>query len=404
MKQTNKNKQESGELAERCTLLEEKNRDLVARVRTLSEENRSSEALIRTLLENTPFGILMIDEKQRVIQLNKAAEELLQIQRVNIIGKTCNTIFDCFVDNHKRCPVLHENQLLDRVETDCRSDVCDCDRHLLRSVVRIDNNNESILIEAFVDISPIKQAQLEIENANQTKDNFLSKISHELRTPLNVILGFSELLKDSLAVDPESDNSLYLHNILRSSNKLLRMVDELLDITRLTANRLKLDEYLMEIPAVLHQVCHEVQEQCDENKNKITVNCADNCRYIYADPGRLKQILYHLLDNACKFTHKGEITISVYRQTRAGAEWFVFAIKDMGEGMTAEQQARIFTEFAQADEGHTRRHGGAGLGLTLCKEISALMGGEISVTSTPGSGSEFILLLPDKKQLNPSSD
>ena len=401
MNQKQKATPSNEELAERCALLEEKNRDLVARVRVLSEENRSSDTLIRALLENTPFGIVMFDNKQRVMQINRAAEELLQVQRVNVIGKTCESVFSCFVEHNHTCPVLHQGKTLDRIETSCRSVLCSCDRHLLRSVVRLENNNEPVLVEAFVDISSIKQAQLEIENANQTKDIFLAKVSHELRTPLNIILGFTGLLKDSDAIDAGTDNALYLNNIFRSSKKMLRMVDEVLDITRITAHRVKLDEYLLEIPGVLQQVCQEVAEQCEEHGNTITIHCAANARRIYADPVRLQQLLYHLLDNACKYTQQGEITINVERRASTGGERLAFVIKDTGEGMSAEQQSRVFTEFEQADTGHTRRHNGAGLGLTLCKEISKLMGGEIKVSSELGVGSEFILLLPDKLTAQP---
>ena len=396
MNPTHKTTPNSEELAERCALLEEKNRDLIARVRVLSEENRSSETLIRALLENTPFGIVMFDSKQRVMQINKAAEELLQVQRVNVIGKTCETVFNCFAEHDHHCPVLHQGITLDRIETNYHSDISHCDRHLLRSVVKLENNNEPVLVEAFVDISSIKQAQLEIENANQTKDVFLAKVSHELRTPLNIILGFTGLLKDSTAIEAGTDNALYLNNILRSSKKMLRMVDEVLDITRITAHRIKLDEYLLEIPGVIQQVCQEISEQCEEHGNTITINCAADARRIYADPMRLQQILYHLLDNACKYTQQGEITVTVERGVAAGNGQIAFAIKDTGEGMSAEQQSRVFTEFEQADSGHTRRYNGAGLGLTLCKQICSLMGGEITVSSELGVGSEFILRLPDK--------
>ena len=388
------------DLASKCDLLEEKNRELVARIRVLSEQNRHNESLLHILLENTPFGMVMFDDKQRVLQINKAGETLLGIQRVNIIGKSCEVVFNCFADNRQRCPVLHDNKILDRVETDCRSTLCDCDRHLLRSVVRIDDQNETMLVEAFVDISPIKQAQREIENANQTKDNFLAKVSHELRTPLNAILGFSDLLRDSISAETDPDNSLYLDNIFRSSKNLLRMVDEVLDITRITAHRLTLDEYEVEVSGVLQQVCMDLAEQCEEQHNTLTVSCSDEILNIYTDPFRLHQILYHLLDNACKFTRQGEIDMRIYKDTYDGVEGIAFVVRDTGEGMSAEQQARVFTEFEQADTGSTRQHNGAGLGLTLCKKMTELMGGEIKVKSELGMGSEFTLWLPDKQPVS----
>lgn len=387
------------ELARRCALLEEKNRELIARVLSLSEENRSNDALIRVLLENTPFGILLFDDKRRVIQINKAAENLLKIERVNIIGKSCEFIFNCFSHNQS-CPVLDDNQSLDRLETDCRSDMCQCNSYLLRSAVKIETNNGTVLVEAFVDITPIKQAQLEIENANKTKDNFLSKVSHELRTPLNAIVGFAELLQDSFKDRPDQDESIYLGNILSSSKTLLRMVDEVLDITRLTANRLKLDEYEIDIAGLVQQLGNELSERCLAQQNKLHIQCAEDIGILVVDPVRLHQILFHLLDNACKFTHQGDIHLTVSRKCNDEADWITFSIKDTGEGMDEETLVRIFHEFEQADDGHTRRHGGAGLGLTLCKAISTLMGGEIQVSSKLGTGSEFVLLLPLKETID----
>ncbi len=388
------------DLVTKCALLEEKNRELIARIRTLSEENRHNESLLQILLENTPFGIVMFDAKRRVLQINKAGETLLSVQRVNVIGKSCEQVFNCFTNNQQRCPVVEDNRTLDRVETDCRSVLCDCDKSLLRSVVRIEDREETILVEAFVDISPIKQAQREIEIANQAKDNFLAKVSHELRTPLNAILGFSDLLRDSLSAQTDPDNTLYLDNIFRSSKDLLRMVDEVLDITRITAHRMTLDEYPVDVPGVLQQVCTDVAEQCEAQRNTLTISCADDITEIYTDPYRLHQILHHLLDNACKFTQQGEIRIRACKDICHGQDGIAFIVADTGEGISLEQQARVFTAFEQADTGSTRRHNGAGLGLTLCKAIAQLLGGVIEVTSTPGVGSEFTLWLPDKQPVS----
>ena len=384
-------------LLERCALLEEKNSELIARIRILSEENRANDSLLRVLLENTPFGIVIFDEKRRVVQVNKAAERHLDMSRVNVIGASCDKIFNCYIQNSHSCPILDENKTLDRVETNCKTELCSCESFLLRSVVAISDNNEKVLVEAFIDITPIKQAQLEIENANLTKDNFLSKISHELRTPLNVILGFTELLQDALSHEVDHEHQLYLNNIHHASKRLLRMVEEILDITRITARRLKLDEYPVDIPELLKRVLQDVEEQSHDNENQLYVDCAKDIQYLLTDAGRLHQVLFHLLDNACKFTRQGEIHVNVNRGRLADDSCITFTVRDTGTGMSEEQQARIFASFEQADTGNTRRYNGAGLGLTLCREISVLMGGELKLISQPGEGSEFILSVPEKQ-------
>ncbi|MDH5446172.1 MAG: PAS domain-containing sensor histidine kinase [Gammaproteobacteria bacterium] len=381
------------ELLQHNALLEEKLSDLKKRIRQLSEENRQSESLVRVLLENTPFGILMFDNKHRVIQINKAAENLLGVQRVGIIGKSCEAIFNCYAFNNA-CPVLDENKTVDRVETDCDTKLCHCEQYLLRSVVKIDNAQETVLVEAFVDISPIKQAQIEIENANKTKDNFLAKVSHELRTPLNSIIGFTELLEDLFKPQDDGEESQYVKNIHRSGKTLLRMVDEILDITRITANKLVLDEYPVDIPGLLKQLSREFEDRCDEQNNTLQIICPDEISPLLTDPKRLHQVLDHLLDNACKFTRNGEIAINIDYAVVNDKDWIKFLIKDTGEGMSDEQLTRIFDEFEQVHVGHTRRHGGAGLGLTLCSRVSELMGGELTLRSKPEIGTEACLLLP----------
>lgn len=389
MSEKTDNQQQLSELHKQNALLEEKNRELIARIRVLSDENRSHEALIRALLESTPFGIVMFDAEHRLVQLNKAAESILGIERVSAIGISCKQVFGCMASYNEQCPVPGQLDVLDRVET------CGCgissEKTLLRSVVQIKSANEPVLVEAFVDISEIKRAQLEIENTNRLKDSFLSRISHELRTPLNSILGFAELLSDNCTGDEKSEERLYLNTIYNSGRDLLRMVDEILDITRISANRIKLDEYEVDVELLIQSVINKVKSEFPGKENEIVINPLQ-VKTIIVDQYRLHQVLYHLVHNAFKYTSGGKISISVDR--KAGK--IQFSIEDTGMGMSAEHIKRIFHEFEQVDVSYTRQHSGAGLGLSLCHHIMRLMGGELNVRSEPGKGSTFDLSLPDK--------
>ena len=382
------------DLAHQLALLEEKNRDLVARIRELSLENRHQSALIQTLLENTPFGVVLINSQQQVFQINKAAESILALDRVRIIGHSCQELFDCYA-RHNGCPVVMQDKILDRVETACLCPGRECDTEtLLRSVTCSESAEGKILIEAFVDISDIKRAQEGIEIANQYRDNFLAKISHELRTPLNSILGFTEIISDDLDSGSLENTQQYLAHVKTAGQDLLHMVDAILDYTRISANQLCLDPVDFDLPALLRQIMAEIQPACDKNGNQITFDCAADIITIHSDPFRLSQMLKQMLGNACKFTRQGEVKLRVEKKHHAGRQGVCFSIEDTGQGMNEEQLGRVFHEFEQADNTATRSHGGAGLGLTLSQKMARLMGGDITATSQLGVGSIFVLWLP----------
>ncbi|MDH5179344.1 MAG: ATP-binding protein [Gammaproteobacteria bacterium] len=381
-------------LQQHIAMLEEKNGDLIARIRELSDENRAYEALTRALLDKTPFGIAIFDTNQRLVQLNHSAESILGLQRVTAIGRSCQRIFNCLIEHENQCPIPGRHDTLDRVETNCSVNGC-TDKTLLRSVVQIPSRDENVLVEAFIDISEIKLAQQEIENTNRIKDGFLSRISHELRTPLNSILGFAELLRESaLQKQMEgADEVLFLESILRSGKELLRMVDEILDITRITAKRMTLDEYETDIASVLQSVIRKVELELSDNGNRVSFKC-QGITTMLIDPFRLHQVLYHLVHNACKYTMQGDVNINV----KGDDNMVLFGISDTGPGIDPAHVQRIFQEFEQADTGNTRQFNGAGLGLSLCYQICRLMDGEISVESQPGKGSLFKLKLPNIKR------
>lgn len=384
---------QSADLEHQNAVLEEKNRALTARIKVLTDENRNYEAMVRALLDNTPFGIVIFDEEHRLVQMNKAAESILGIQHVSAIGQSCARIFDCYELHHQSCPIQAKTDVLDRIETRYSSPGAE-EKTLLRSVVQIESGKDFVQVEAFVDISEIKRAQYEIENTNKLKDNFLARVSHELRTPLNAILGFAELLHEKVLEEgnEESEDKVYLDNINRSGHELLRLVDEILEISRITANRMTLDEYEVDISTVLKGVVNKVKSELDENQNDIIVHDS-KVKTVWVDQFRLHQVLYHLVHNACKYTIQGSININVDQVD----DKIDFSVSDTGVGMDVEQIKNIFHEFEQVDTSYTREFNGVGLGLSLSYQLIQLMGGVLSVTSEPGAGSIFTVSLPYKK-------
>lgn len=240
------------------------------------------------------------------------------------------------------------------------------------------------------------------EESAKTKARFLANMSHELRTPMNGVLGMLNLLADTQL---QEDQAEYTHIALDSASVLLATLDEILDITKIEAGKLTIENK----PFDLYQVIDEVFGLLGESAFNKGVELAwyrtdDISQFIVGDAHRTKQILYNLVNNAIKFTERGHVLLKVLHcaplsQTEmpisVGKDEarYAFEISDTGLGIKPEAQARIFESFTQADDSTTRRFGGTGLGLALCKELTQLMGGDISVTSTFGEGSTFSAVL-----------
>jgi signal transduction histidine kinase/DNA-binding response OmpR family regulator len=229
---------------------------------------------------------------------------------------------------------------------------------------------------------------------NELKSQFVASISHEIRTPMAGILGLSELLQE----EAEGDNRITATNILRSAQKLMNLVNDLLDMSKLEANRID----IMAEPFALDHVVKEVinaAEILTKNKNvKLSCDIAPELkRHVTGDPHRLRQILQNLVQNAIKFTDEGEVAVSVLTQRDDDKKMFVnFVIKDTGCGISSEDQKKLFNMFVQVDGSNKRKYGGTGLGLFLSKQLVELMGGSIGVNSQPGLGSVFWFTIPFK--------
>ncbi|MDB5283637.1 MAG: ATP-binding region ATPase domain protein, partial [Bacteroidota bacterium] len=248
-----------------------------------------------------------------------------------------------------------------------------------------------------------KEAEFQQKRAEQSerfKQMFLANMSHEIRTPLNAVVGMTNLL---LSVPQSEKNLRYLNAIRHSSDSLLVVINDVLNLSKIEAGKLMLEN----IPFGLIQQVEILGEMFElrarENKIKFSVACARGIpETLSGDPNRINQVLINLLSNAFKFTHKGSIALSV---TVAGQDQYRFSIADTGIGIASEKLEIIFEDFQQADSSTTRQYGGTGLGLTISKQLVELMGGKIEVKSKLGKGSEFsfvIALQPvEKADLTP---
>jgi len=242
--------------------------------------------------------------------------------------------------------------------------------------------------------SEIEQKSREIEIASRHKSQFLANMSHELRTPLNAIIGLTEMLREEAEGPQFADFTEPLERVHRAGKHLLQLINDVLDLSKIEAGKVELHEDAFDLAALARELVVTAQPLAEKNNNLLRLECATDLNMFRGDQMRVRQVLLNLLSNACKFTEKGAVTLSITPSRDGGAAGVAMSVTDTGIGMTAEQLAKIFSDFTQADVSTTRKYGGTGLGLAISKRLVEMMGGTIAVESTPGQGSIFRVWLP----------
>ena len=244
-------------------------------------------------------------------------------------------------------------------------------------------------------IAELEKANKDLADANRAKSAFLANMSHELRTPLNAIIGYSELLEevaDELKIEEEIGPDI---NKIHSSGKhLLAIINDILDLSKIEAGKMEFFSQNCELESLANEVSHTLQPVIDKNSNTLKINLEKELGSISVDITRLRQVLFNLLSNACKFTEKGEITFTIARKTIRELDWVNFTISDTGIGMDTGQVEKLFKSFSQVHSDNIQKYGGTGLGLAITKRICEMMGGDIFVESKPSEGSTFSVHLP----------
>lgn len=348
------------------------------------------------VMEKMSDAMIILDEANRIIDLNPAALVLFQLSEAELIGRSIVELLPNrpeLIDQYKDAiQATGEIELLVQGKTEMFELQIDGlyggtegERSYNGRVIVLHNITHQKETERA-----LRDALERAETADRAKSAFLANMTHELRTPLTIILGYAELIEEVLK---EEDSAPYLLDKLakinQSGNHLLSIISDVLDISKIEAGRIQLDWQIVDLDALMQEVIQLAKPLLLEAENEFVYEIG-TLRSIETDPTKLTQILMNLLSNAAKFTHQGRVSLVAGRYEKT----IQIAVGDTGIGMTSEQMRNLFQPFSQADASTTRQYGGTGLGLSISLNLARLLGGDIEVTSEEGQGSLFMLTLP----------
>ncbi|RKH38136.1 PAS domain-containing sensor histidine kinase [Corallococcus sicarius] len=278
---------------------------------------------------------------------------------------------------HDRTEVLERARLLERVK-EVSSEL---EARVLSATAELAEQNEKLRRQA-----------IQLEQASAAKSQFLANMSHEFRTPLNAILGYTNMLLQGVSGEMTPPQRRNLTRIDSNGRHLLEVINEILDITRIEAGRMPLHLTDFGLPELLQEVMAEMDPIIARSKLAVETHLEDELPGVWSDRQKVKQIVLNLLSNALKFTHEGGVQVSAEYQVATST--FAISVKDTGIGIDVSNQEKIFEDFQQVDSSPTRAYGGTGLGLSICRRLAAMLGGRVSLQSSPGQGSTFTLHFP----------
>ena len=383
-------------VAERTTELALTNKSLESEVL----ERKHAEERFRAVVDTAAEGIITIDERGMIEAFNNAAIRMFGYDKEEVLGKNI-----CMLMPPPDCE-QHDGYLARYCQTGKANII-----GIRREVLGLHKDGRAFPIDLSIsemcvqgqrkftglvrDITERKQMENDLveakdlaESATKAKSQFLATMSHEIRTPMNGVMGMTSLLIDS---DLTEEQKEFVETIRVSGESLLVIINDILDFSKIEYGHMALEIVSFDLREVLEEVLELFSEQASRNQVELVgIVAAGVPPLVLGDPGRIRQVLINLIGNALKFTERGEVSVFVVVGEETSESLAIrFDIVDTGIGITAEEQARLFQSFSQADNSTTRKYGGTGLGLVICQRLVQLMQGRIGVDSEIGRGSRF---------------
>ena len=379
----------------------------------VEEKLRWTEESFRLMVESvTDYAIVMLDPEGRVVSWNAGAERIKGYSAEEIVGQHFSRFYPQEdIQSGKPQSDLDVVAAKGQFEDEgwrVRQDGSTFWANVVFTAIRDQGGNlrgfamltrdltEPMKIEAT-----LTKAKDAADAANQAKSAFLATMSHELRTPMNAILGYSEILMEDAKDKGQEDFIPDLQKIHASGNHLLSLINNILDLSKIEAGKMDLFLESFGISRVIEDVVSTIRPLVEKNANTLQVHCAADLGTMHADLTKVRQSLFNLLSNACKFTENGTITLEASRELIGGVDWIKFSVSDTGIGMAPDQMEKLFQPFVQGDASTSRKFGGTGLGMTITHRFCQMMGGEISAVSEPGGGTTFTIRLPARVKVQP---
>ncbi len=370
----------------------------ITEAKAAQERVRASEERFQSLFELSPDAIVVIDGDGKLQDVNSQACELAGLSKEEMLKVPAIE----FVAPDSLSKALAGMSTAGNGETvRIQIDFLNAGKNRVPAEVlgrRIENENGALYYGVIRDISNrlAKEQQLRdskeaAEQANVAKSDFLANMSHEMRTPLNGVIGSLSLIER----DHVSEQSASLITAAeRSAETLLTLIDDLLDLSRIEAGEVEVEQSAFdpnEFSTLVSEVFYPLAEQ---KKLKLTTKVDFDGKMIRSDVGKIRQVLINLVGNAIKFTQRGSVDVSIAVQKADGHETLTLQVTDTGIGISKRDQAVLFERFKQADSSRSKSHGGTGLGLAICRQLADIMDGTISISSAPGVGSTFTFTIP----------
>lgn len=347
-----------------------------------------SERQMRYMLESSPVAVIVMQSADRKLTFFNQSYLDMMDEVVSHLHKIDH--FSSYIHGHEVDAIISAllqqqnliNQPVSLRTADCR------ELQVLASFIHITYQDSACVLGWFFDVTGLRKAKELAEEATRLRSDFLANMSHEIRTPMNAIIGMSHLaLQTSLT--PKQAN--YLNKISGAAQSLLRIINDILDFSKIEAGKMTIEKATFSFQEMLDTLTAMVGAKVEEKGLEMAFRIDPAIPYLLVgDALRLGQVLLNLMSNAVKFTSQGEIILTVKILKREAPRiQLEFSISDTGVGMTPEQQLRMFQSFSQADSSTTRKYGGTGLGLVICKQLVQMMEGDISLNSEYGVGSSF---------------